>query len=101
MKADVAIVKCIMGELTDETNIARGFSLLLMTWAAGYVFGFVISLAVSCWLANISGPLVRSLVASYHDHKIAGQASFQILSGTNTHTLCRVSFLLSSYVYLL
>jgi len=42
MKADVAIVKCIMAELTDETNIAQGFSLLLMTWAAGYVLGPII-----------------------------------------------------------
>jgi len=35
-------VKCIMGELTDETNMARGFSLLLTTWAAGYVLGPII-----------------------------------------------------------
>jgi len=31
-----------MAELTDETNIARGYSLMLMTGAAGYVLGPII-----------------------------------------------------------
>jgi hypothetical protein len=30
-------VKSAMAELTDETNVARGFSLLLMVWSVGYV----------------------------------------------------------------
>jgi hypothetical protein len=29
----------MMAELTDETNVARGFSFLPMTWALGYVIG--------------------------------------------------------------
>jgi len=36
-----------MAELTDETNEARGFSLLLMTWAFGYVIGFAIFVTIS------------------------------------------------------
>jgi len=39
VKGILGVVKCVMAELTDETNIARGFSLLLMTWAIGIVFG--------------------------------------------------------------
>jgi len=42
MRADLGIVKSIMAELTDETNMARGFSLLMMTWAAGYALGPII-----------------------------------------------------------
>jgi len=30
----------MMAELTDETNMARGFSFLLLTWALGYVIGW-------------------------------------------------------------
>ncbi|KAH9955871.1 MFS general substrate transporter [Russula dissimulans] len=39
VKGNLGVVKSVMAELTDETNIARGFSLLLMTWAIGIVFG--------------------------------------------------------------
>ena len=48
-------MKCMTAELTDETNIARGFSLLPMTWAIGYVIGLAI-FAYSRWfvLANVS-----------------------------------------------
>jgi hypothetical protein len=35
-------VKCVTTELTDETNLARGCSLLPMTWAIGYVIGLAI-----------------------------------------------------------
>jgi len=35
-------VKSAMAELTDDTNEARGFSLLPMTWAFGFVIGPVI-----------------------------------------------------------
>jgi len=50
MKGNLGVVKCVMAELTDETNISRGFSFLLMTWAIGIVFGFVIFLTVPCRL---------------------------------------------------
>ncbi|KAI0250883.1 MFS general substrate transporter [Lactifluus subvellereus] len=39
LKGDIGTVKSMMAELTDETNVARGFSLLPMTWALGYVVG--------------------------------------------------------------
>jgi len=55
LKGSIGVVKCMTAELTDETNIARGFSLLPMTWAIGYVIGLAI-FAYSRWfvLANVS-----------------------------------------------
>jgi len=46
-KGNIGIVKSAMAELTDDTNEARGFSLLLMTWAFGYVIGFAIFVTIS------------------------------------------------------
>lgn len=40
LKGSIGVVKCMMAELTDETNMARGFSFLLLTWAIGYVIGW-------------------------------------------------------------
>ena len=34
------MMKSMMAELTDETNMARGFSLMAMTWAIGGTIGF-------------------------------------------------------------
>ncbi|KAH9980688.1 major facilitator superfamily domain-containing protein [Russula compacta] len=39
LKGNIGVVKTVMAELTDETNVARGFSLLPMTWAIGFVIG--------------------------------------------------------------
>ena len=41
-----------MAEITDETNVARGFSLLPMTWAIGVLIGFVSFLWVCPVLVN-------------------------------------------------
>src|SRR5712691_2892386 len=49
----MGVVKSIIAEITDETNVARAFSLLPMTWAVGVVIGSVISLP-SPVLANLS-----------------------------------------------
>ena len=38
----MGVVKSIIAELTDETNVARAFSLLPMSWAVGVVIGLVI-----------------------------------------------------------
>jgi MFS family permease len=42
LKGNIGVVKSAIAELTDETNVARGFSLLPMTWAFGLVVGFAI-----------------------------------------------------------
>ncbi|KAH9023398.1 MFS general substrate transporter [Lactarius pseudohatsudake] len=39
LKGYAGVVKSMMSELTDETNVARGFSMLPMTWSLGYVIG--------------------------------------------------------------
>ena len=40
VRGNIGTVKSAMAELTDDTNEARGFSLLPVTWAFGYVIGF-------------------------------------------------------------
>ena len=40
--------KSAMVEITDETSIARGFSLLEMAWSAGYVIGLGALPVVPC-----------------------------------------------------
>ncbi|KAI0290666.1 hypothetical protein BC826DRAFT_893391, partial [Russula brevipes] len=35
VKGNIGLVRCVMADLMDETNIARGFSLLLTTWVLG------------------------------------------------------------------
>jgi hypothetical protein len=42
MRGHIGTVKSAIADLTDETNIARGFSLPLVAWALGGVFGFVL-----------------------------------------------------------
>ncbi|KAI9460709.1 MFS general substrate transporter [Russula earlei] len=60
MKGHIGVVKSVMAELTDETNIVRGFSLLLMTWAIGYslspFIGGVLSKPQDRWPGVFSGP---------------------------------------------
>jgi hypothetical protein len=42
LKGIIGVTKCAMAELTDETNIARGFSSLQFAWIVGYVIGLAI-----------------------------------------------------------
>ncbi|KAH9005479.1 hypothetical protein EDB86DRAFT_2878429 [Lactarius hatsudake] len=42
LKGYAGVVKSMMSELTDETNVAQGFSMLPMTRSLGYVIGSVI-----------------------------------------------------------
>jgi hypothetical protein len=39
MMGNIGVVKSAMAELTDETNVTKGFSSLQMAWAVGYVIG--------------------------------------------------------------
>jgi len=39
MRGHTGVVKSVTAELTDETNVARGFSMLPMAWSLGYVIG--------------------------------------------------------------
>ncbi|KAH8993670.1 major facilitator superfamily domain-containing protein [Lactarius deliciosus] len=40
LNGNVGIMKSMMAELTDETNMAQGFLLLSVTWAVGCTIGF-------------------------------------------------------------
>jgi hypothetical protein len=83
-------MKSMMAELTDETNMARGFALISVGWAVGGTIGLVIFFPLI--FCPISGPLLDpSLVGCYRGHKIVGQLSSRILSGANTHTSFHVS----------
>jgi hypothetical protein len=48
MKGHIGTVKSTIADLTDETNIARGFSLPPVAWSLGGVLGFVV---LSCILS--------------------------------------------------
>jgi hypothetical protein len=39
LKGSLGVTKSAMVELTDESNVARGFALLQMAWSVGYVIG--------------------------------------------------------------
>ena len=44
LNGNVGVMKSMMAELTDETNMARGSSLIAVTWAVGGTIGSVLSL---------------------------------------------------------
>ena len=47
LNGNTGVMKSMMAELTDETNMARGFSFISVTWAVGGTIGFDI-LLLSC-----------------------------------------------------
>ena len=53
LNGNVGVMKSMMAELTDETNMARGSSLIPVIWAAGGTIGFGTSF--------VSYPFVNSL----------------------------------------
>jgi hypothetical protein len=92
LNGNTSVMKNMMAELTDETNMARGsgFSLIPVTWAIGGTLGFD-TLLLLPFLRLISGLLGPSLMVCYRGHKVVGQSSSRILSGENTHISFRVS----------
>jgi len=48
MNGNMGGVKSAMAELTDETNIARGFPLIQVASSVGYVIGFGTLPTASC-----------------------------------------------------
>ena len=42
MAGHIGVAKAMVAELTDETNVARGFALPPVAWSLGYVIGFVV-----------------------------------------------------------
>ncbi|KAI9439339.1 MFS general substrate transporter [Lactarius indigo] len=75
LNGNVGVMKSMMAELTDETNMARGSSLISVIWAMGNVIGFDISLLAIVFRLT-SGSLGPSSVVCYLGHKIVGRMSF-------------------------
>lgn len=44
VNGNLGVIKSMIAELTDETNVARGFSLMPMARAVGYIIGLARSL---------------------------------------------------------
>jgi hypothetical protein len=40
LNGNIGVIKSMLAELTDETNMARGFSLIPVVWAIGGTIGF-------------------------------------------------------------
>jgi len=41
VSGNLGVIKSMIAELTDESNVARGFSVLPMARAVGFIIGFV------------------------------------------------------------
>ncbi|KAH9027362.1 MFS general substrate transporter [Lactarius hengduanensis] len=65
----VGVVSSMTAELTDETNVAQGFSMLPVAWSLGRVIGFVIScfLSVSDRLSKFLSPLIGGVLSRPQD----------------------------------
>jgi MFS family permease len=68
MKGHIGTVKSTIAELTDETNVARGFSLPPVAWSLGGVLGSVLS---PCFLSNFQlnsiSPLIGGVLSRPQD----------------------------------
>jgi hypothetical protein len=40
LNGNIGVMKSMLAELTDETNMARGFSLIPVIWAVGGTIGY-------------------------------------------------------------
>ncbi|KAH8993669.1 MFS general substrate transporter [Lactarius deliciosus] len=97
LNGNIGVMKSMMAELTDETNMARGFSLIPVTWAIGSTMGFSISLLYSVlWL--ISGPLGpswRIVGPNVFSHPFWGEYPY-LLPCLTTATYSLLSFTLAA-----
>ena len=67
MRGHTGIVKIMTAELTDETNVAQGFSMLPMAWSIGSVIGFVIFLPSLSFHLNSLSPLIGGVLSRPQD----------------------------------
>lgn len=52
LNGNVGVAKSVMAEITDATNMVRGFALLPVVWSVGSTLGFVINFSVSIWTTH-------------------------------------------------
>ena len=68
LNGNTGIMKSMMAELTDETNMARGFALIPVTWAIGGTIGFDISLlSFFLWLISTPRPFIGGVLSRPQD----------------------------------
>jgi hypothetical protein len=51
LNGNASVMKSMLAEIADETNLARAFVLIPLSWAIGSALGYVNSLLVN-WLPN-------------------------------------------------
>ena len=49
LNGNIGVIKSIMGELTDETNVARAFAWQPLPWSTGATIGCVVLFIASSW----------------------------------------------------
>lgn len=67
---DLGVIKSMIAELTDETNVARGFSLLPMARAVGYIIGlgiFPSAVALSLISGHRISPFIGGVLSRPQD----------------------------------
>ena len=90
LKGNMGILKSLMAELTDESNVAQGFSMLPVATAVAYMIGFGSSLVATFILLILFIWCVALLSAVFYpDRRIAGQIYSPTLSGPNIPTFFR------------
>ena len=68
LNGNTGIMKSMMAELTDETNMARGFALIPVTWAIGGTIGFdILLLSFFLWLIPIPRPFIGGVLSRPQD----------------------------------
>jgi len=44
LNGNIGVLKCVLAEISDETNMARAFATVPLSWAIGSTVGYVSSL---------------------------------------------------------
>ena len=58
VNGNLGVIKSMIAELTDESNIARGFSLMPMARSLGFIIGFVGHVVCSRDVTDVLGTWV-------------------------------------------
>jgi hypothetical protein len=70
LNGNIGVMKSMLAEMTDETNMARAFALIPLTWSIGSALGCVSSPLLE-WLRNerhVRRPYIGGSLSRPHDH---------------------------------
>ena len=68
LNGNVGVMKSMMAELTDETNMARGSSLIPVTWALGGTIGYIAFFLYSLANIRMPRPFIGGILSRPQDH---------------------------------